>query len=64
MSGTHTTFSVRDHVVDVEKLERNRWRVRIDGHPLATFCSESRARSAGRNEARRLALVADSDRHR
>jgi hypothetical protein len=61
MSGNHTTFAVRDHLVDVEKLERNRWRVRVDGRPLATFCTESRARSAGRSEARRLALVADGE---
>ncbi len=52
------TFAVRAHVVTLECLERRRWRVSIDGRLLATFCSESRARAAGRTEARRLDFVA------
>jgi hypothetical protein len=44
--------------VTVDRLERNRWRVTVDGRLLATFCSESRARAAGRIEARRLDFVA------
>jgi hypothetical protein len=53
-----TTFAVRTHVVTLECLERNRWRVSIDGRLLASFCSESRARAAGRTEARRLDFIA------
>lgn len=56
-----TTFSetkFRSHVVRVERLERLRWRVSVDGRPLFTFCSESRARDAGRLEARRLDFAA------
>jgi hypothetical protein len=30
----------------------------VDGRLLASFCSESRARAAGRTEARRLDFVA------
>jgi hypothetical protein len=52
------TFSVRTHVVGIERLERNRYVVTVDGRRFASFCSESRARTAGRNEARRLDLVA------
>ena len=53
-----TTFAVRTHFVTVECLEKCRWRVSIDGRLLASFCSESRARVAGRTEARRLDFVA------
>jgi hypothetical protein len=49
---------VRTHVVRIERLERLRWRVSVDGQRLFTFCSESRARCAGRLEARRLDFVA------
>jgi hypothetical protein len=49
-----TTFAVRTHSVTLECLERSRWRVSVDGRLLASFCSESRARAAGRAEARRL----------
>ncbi len=50
---------MRTHVVTLECLERLRWRVSVDGRRLATFCSESRARAAGRTEARRLDFVSD-----
>jgi hypothetical protein len=52
------TFAVRAHVVGIEQLEKNRYRVTVDGQPFASFCSESRARAAGRLEARRLDFVA------
>jgi hypothetical protein len=56
---------VRTHVVGIERLERLLWRVTVDGRRLFTFCSESRAREAGRLEARRLDWVAeDEQRHR
>jgi hypothetical protein len=55
---SRTTFPVRTHVITLECLERLRWRVSVDGRLLATFCSESRARAAGRTEARRLDFVA------
>ncbi len=45
---------VGKHTVSVERLERLRWRVSVDGQRLATYCTESRARAAGRQEARRL----------
>ena len=48
------TVAVGKHVVSIERLERLRWRVSVDGRRFATFCSESRARAAGRFEARRL----------
>ncbi len=57
MTPAHTTFAVRSHVVGIERLEKNRWRVTVDGRYFASFCSESRARAAGRSEARRLELV-------
>ena len=49
-----TAFDVDTHHVEIERLEKQLWRVKIDGHRYATFCSESRARAAGRAEARRL----------
>jgi hypothetical protein len=49
--------------VSIERVDARRWRVSVDGRVLASFCSESRARSAGRIEARRLDFVA-SDRRR
>ncbi len=58
------TFQVRTHVVTVDKLERSRWRVTVDGRLLATFCSESRARAAGRIEARRLDFIASDPQRR
>ena len=42
------------HLIEIERLEKLRWRVSVDGRRLFTFCSESRARDAGRLEARRL----------
>jgi hypothetical protein len=64
MSGTYTEMRVRSHVVGIERLERLRWRVTVDGRRLFTFCSEARARDAGRLEARRLDFVASDTRHR
>jgi hypothetical protein len=58
MSAPHASFSVRAHVVGIEQLERNRYVVTVDGRRFASFCSESRARAAGRLEARRLDFVA------
>jgi hypothetical protein len=63
MSATYTEMKVRSHVVGIERLEKLRWRVSVDGRRLFTFCSEARARDAGRLEARRLDFVA-SDAHR
>ncbi len=57
----YSEMKVRTHVVGIERLERLRWRVSVDGRPLFTFCSEARARDAGRLEARRLDFAA-SDR--
>jgi hypothetical protein len=58
LSTSRTSFAVRTHQVTLERLEKHRWRVSVDGHLLASFCSESRARAAGRTEARRLDFVA------
>lgn len=58
MSEGYTEMRVRTHVVGIERLERLRWRVSVDGRRLSTFCSEVRARDAGRLEARRLDFVA------
>jgi len=49
---------VRGHLVAVERLERLRWRVTIDGRRFFTFCSQARARAAGVVEARRLSFIA------
>jgi len=54
----HATFAVRTHTVTIERLEKLRWVVIVDGRRFASFCSESRARAAGRREARRLDFVA------
>ncbi len=62
MAPTRTTFAVRAHQVCVERVDAHRWDVSVDGHRLASFCSESRARNAGRTEARRLDLVASQRR--
>lgn len=61
MKTRQETFSVRTHVVAIEQLEKNRYVVTVDGRRFASFCSESRARAAGRHEARRLELVAKED---
>ncbi len=58
MSATYSEMRVRSHVVGIERLEKLRWRVIVDGRRLFTFCSEARARDAGRLEARRLDFVA------
>lgn len=64
MPVTYTEMRVRSHVVGIERLERLRWRVSVDGRRLFTFCSEARARDAGRLEARRLDFVACDALHR
>ncbi len=58
MPDTYTELKVRTHVVGIERLDKSRWRVSVDGRRLFTFCSEARARDAGRLEARRLDFVA------
>ncbi len=58
MTGTRATFEVRTHQVCIERVDVHRWHVTVDGRRLASFCSESRARNAGRTEARRLDFVA------
>lgn len=58
MSNAYTELRIRTHVIGVERLERLRWRVSVDGRRLSTFCSQARARDAGRLEARRLDFVA------
>jgi hypothetical protein len=64
MTGAYTEIKVRTHVVRIERLEKLRWRVTVDGRRLFTFCSEARARDAGRLEARRLDYAAaDAQRH-
>jgi hypothetical protein len=55
---SHCTFDVRGHLVGVERVDRHLWRVSVDGRKIASFCSEGRARAAGKAEARRLELVA------
>jgi hypothetical protein len=59
MPANYSEMKVRTHVVGIERLERTRWRVSVDGRRLFTFCTEARARDAGRLEARRLDFVAD-----
>lgn len=58
MAAAYTEMKVRSHVIGIERLEKLRWRVIVDGRPLFTFCSEARARDAGRLEARRLDYAA------
>lgn len=58
MRPTRDSFEVRSHVVGIERVDRNRYRVSVDGRRLASFCSESRARAAGRLEAARLEFAA------
>ena len=57
MAASQFEMMIRSHFVAIERLERLRWRVRIDGRPFHTFCSEARARNAARVEARRLDFV-------
>ena len=58
MNPPHASFLVGAHVVGIEQLEKHRYAVTVDGRRFASFCSESRARAAGRREARRLEFVA------
>lgn len=58
MNPPRASFAVRTHVVGIEQIEKNRYVVTVDGRRFASFCSESRARAAGRLEARRLDFVA------
>jgi hypothetical protein len=58
MKAVLSTHSIRGHLIGIERVDTHRWRVTIDGRPLASFCTEGRARAAGNAEARRLALVA------
>jgi len=51
-------FSVRARLVGVEQVDDDRFLVTIDGRRFASFCSESRARAAGRSQAPRRDLVA------
>jgi hypothetical protein len=62
LSSPLDTFSVRTHVVGIERVDRSLYRVSVDGRRLASFCSESRARAAGRLEAARLDFVARESR--
>jgi len=63
MSASYSEMKVRTHVVGIERLDRDLWRVSVDGRRLLTFCSEARARNAGRLEARRLDFVSRENRH-
>ena len=54
IENTIAAFVVDSHQVEIERLDKQLWRVKIDGRRYATFCTESRARTAGRAEARRL----------
>jgi hypothetical protein len=63
MPVTYAEMRVRSHVVGIERLDKCRWRVSVDGRRLFTFCSEARARDAGRLEARRLDFVAQDRLH-
>ena len=58
MTASYSELRVRTHVIGIERLDRTRWRVSVDGRRMFTFCSEARARNAGRLEARRLDFVA------
>jgi hypothetical protein len=58
MNPPRASFPVRSHIVGIEQIEKNRYVVTVDGRRFASFCSESRARAAGRLEARRLDFAA------
>jgi hypothetical protein len=45
---------VGKHQVVIERIDKQLWKVTIDGRRHATYCTESRARAAGRQEAKRL----------
>ncbi len=51
---------MRAHIVGIERLDKQRWRVTVDGRRIASFCSENRARAAGTSEARRLDFIASA----
>ena len=53
---THVAFSVKSHLVELMRVDAKQWRVVIDGKNYATFCSESRARVAGRTAAQLMAF--------
>lgn len=57
-TSAHVSFSFHAHVVGIEQIEKNRYRVTVDGRRLASFCTATRARAAGRLEAQRLDFVA------
>ncbi len=48
------TLVVGKHEVVIERIDKQLWKVTIDGRRYATFCTESRARAAARQEAKRL----------
>jgi hypothetical protein len=64
MSNERTTWTVRGHVIGLDRVDAQCWRVTVDGNRLASFCSESRGRSAGTAEARRLEYLAKPERPR
>ena len=49
------TVQVGRHEVVVERIDARLWKVLVDGKRQGTYCSESRARAAGRDEAKRRA---------
>ncbi len=51
------SFSVKNHLVELVRVDAKQWRVVIDGKNYATFCSESRARVAGRTAAQFMAFA-------
>jgi hypothetical protein len=62
VTADYSESMIGGHVIAVERLERLRWRVSIDGRRLFTFCSRARARAAGVLEARRLGFIAADSR--
>ena len=50
MSATdkRVAFLVKGHQVELVGLDAKQWRVFIDGKRYATFCSQTRARTAAR----------------
>jgi hypothetical protein len=57
MARLPTAFAVLGRLVGVERVDERLYRVTVDGRHFATFCTESRARAAGRCEARRRELL-------
>jgi hypothetical protein len=62
MAEAQITWTVRGHVIGLDRVDAQCWRVTVDGNRLASFCSESRGRSAGTAEARRLGFTPKGDR--